>query len=95
MKIGILISGRGSNMVALVDAVASGTIPNSEVVVVISDKADAAGLAKARERGAETVAIERSGRTREEHRLGPVATHISICLIIQRDGRSGGVQHRP
>ena len=67
MKIGILISGRGSNMVALVDAVKSGEIPDSEVAVVISDKAEAAGLAKASERGVETVVVERRGRTREEH----------------------------
>ena len=67
MKIGILISGRGSNMVALVDAVKSGEIPSSEVVVVISDQADAAGLAKAAERGVETLVIERRGRPRAEH----------------------------
>ncbi len=67
MKLGILISGRGSNMVALVDAVARGEIPGSEVAVVISDKADAAGLAKAAERGVETLVIERNGRKREEH----------------------------
>ncbi|MEQ1923606.1 MAG: phosphoribosylglycinamide formyltransferase [Pyrinomonadaceae bacterium] len=67
MKIGILISGRGSNMVAIVDAVASGEIPGSEVAVVISDKANAAGLAKARERGVETVVVERRGRSRVEH----------------------------
>lgn len=67
MKIGILISGRGSNMVALVDAIKSGEIPDSEIVVVVSDKANAAGLEKARKRGVETVVIERKGRTREEH----------------------------
>ncbi len=67
MKIGILISGRGSNMVALINAVRSGEIPASEVAVVISDRADAGGLAKARERGVETVVIERKGRTRVEH----------------------------
>ena len=67
MKIGILISGRGSNMVALVDAVKSGEMPNSETAIVISDKADAPGLEKARERGVETVVIERRGRKREEH----------------------------
>ena len=67
MKIGILISGRGSNMVALVDAVKSGEIPDSEVAIVISDKPDAPGLGKASERGVETVVIERRGRTREEH----------------------------
>lgn len=67
MKLGILISGRGSNMVALVDAVASGEIPASEVAVVVSDKRDAAGLAKAAECGVETLVIERNGRKREEH----------------------------
>lgn len=67
MRIGILISGRGSNMVALVDAVASGKIPDSEVAVVISDKSNAPGLEKARERGVDTIVIERRGRTREEH----------------------------
>ena len=67
MRIGILISGRGSNMVALVDAVKSGEIPDSEVAVVISDKASAAGLEKAKERGVETLVIQRKGRTREEH----------------------------
>lgn len=67
MKIGILISGRGSNMVALVDAVMSGEIPDSKVAVVISNKADAAGLEKARARDVETVVVERNGRTRGEH----------------------------
>lgn len=67
MKIGILISGRGSNMAALIDAVKSGEIPASEVAVVISDRADAGGLERARERGVETVLIERNGRTRVEH----------------------------
>lgn len=67
MKLGILISGRGSNMVAIVDAVQSGEVPASEVAVVISDKTDAAGLVKARERGVETVVVERNGRKRAEH----------------------------
>jgi phosphoribosylglycinamide formyltransferase-1 len=54
-------------MVAIVDAVLSGEIPDSRVCVVISDKPDAAGLAKAAERGVETIVVERKGRTREEH----------------------------
>jgi phosphoribosylglycinamide formyltransferase 1 len=66
-RLGILISGRGSNMVALIDAAQSGRIPNAQVAVVISDKPDAAGLAKAQERGIETVVVERRGRAREEH----------------------------
>ena len=67
MKIGILISGRGSNMVAIVEAVQSGVIPNSEIAIVISDKKSAEGLEKAKLRGVETKIITRKGRTREEH----------------------------
>ncbi|MBK7512096.1 MAG: phosphoribosylglycinamide formyltransferase [Chloracidobacterium sp.] len=67
MKIGILISGRGSNMVAIVDAVNSGEIAGARVVVVVSDKADAGGIELARERGVETVVIERRGRARAKH----------------------------
>ncbi|HEY0657985.1 MAG TPA: phosphoribosylglycinamide formyltransferase [Pyrinomonadaceae bacterium] len=67
MKIGILISGRGSNMSAIVEAVQSNRIPDSRVVVVISDKTGAQGLEKARERNIEAIAITRKGRTREEH----------------------------
>ena len=66
-RIAILISGRGSNMIALADAVRDATIPNAEVAVVISDQANAAGLEKARERGIETLIIERRDRSRAEH----------------------------
>jgi len=54
-------------MVALADAVHEARIPNAEISVVVSDQANAAGLAKAKERGIETLVIERRGRTREEH----------------------------
>ena len=67
MKIGILISGRGSNMVAIVEAVQSGVVPNSEIAIVISDKKSAEGLEKAKLRGIETKIITRKGKTREEH----------------------------
>jgi phosphoribosylglycinamide formyltransferase 1 len=66
-RIGVLISGRGSNMVALADGVHDGLIPNAEIAVVISDQRGAVGLDKAKERGIETLVIERSGRKREEH----------------------------
>ncbi|MBA2607140.1 MAG: phosphoribosylglycinamide formyltransferase [Acidobacteriota bacterium] len=67
MKIGILISGRGSNMSAIVEAVQSGFIPDSDVTVVVSDKTRAKGLIKAKECGIETLSITRNRRTREEH----------------------------
>ena len=66
-RIGILISGRGSNMIALADAVREGRVPDTELAVVISDQSHAAGLAKAKERGIETLVIERRGRKRAEH----------------------------
>src|SRR5258708_4202314 len=66
-RIGIVISGRGSNMVALADAVRDQRIPNAEIAIVISDKPNAAGLDKAKERGIETLVIERRGRPRAEH----------------------------
>jgi phosphoribosylglycinamide formyltransferase-1 len=67
MKIGILISGRGSNMAAIVDALQRGDIPGAEAVVVISDKPSAEGLKKAADRGVETLAVPRAGRPREDH----------------------------
>ncbi len=67
MKIGILISGRGSNMVALVEAVKRREIPDSEVTIVISDQKNAAGIEKAQNLGIETKIIERAGRTRAAH----------------------------
>jgi len=66
-RIAILISGRGSNMAALADAVRDGRIPNTEVSVCLSDRTGAAGLQLAAERGIETIVIERRNLTREEH----------------------------
>jgi phosphoribosylglycinamide formyltransferase 1 len=66
-RIAILISGRGSNMLALEGAVREGRIPGATIAVVVSDKAQAEGLKAARELGLETLAVERRGRTREEH----------------------------
>jgi phosphoribosylglycinamide formyltransferase-1 len=74
MKIGILISGRGSNMLALADAIKEGRIPEAEIAVVISDQRDAPGLLRAAERGIETCVIERRGRKREEHDREIIAT---------------------
>ena len=66
-RVGILISGRGSNMTALADAVAAGSVPGARIVLVLSDKPQAAGLEAARARGIETAVVVRRGRAREEH----------------------------
>jgi phosphoribosylglycinamide formyltransferase-1 len=56
-RVAILISGRGSNMTALIEAAKADGFP-AEIAVVISNKADAAGLARARESGIATLIIE-------------------------------------
>jgi phosphoribosylglycinamide formyltransferase-1 len=56
-RVAILISGRGSNMAALIDAARLADFP-AEIVAVISNRADAAGLAKAEASGIATVVIE-------------------------------------
>jgi phosphoribosylglycinamide formyltransferase 1 len=66
-RLGILISGRGSNMIALAEAVRDGRIPNTQIAIVVSDHADASGLLRAKEQGLKTLVIERRGRSREEH----------------------------
>ena len=66
-RLGILISGRGSNMVALAEAVRDGLIPNTEIAVVISDKAEAAGLLRAADLKLQTKVVERRARPRDEH----------------------------
>jgi len=66
-KLAVLISGRGSNMVALADAARDGRIPGAEIAIVISDRASAEGLRHAATRNIETLAVERRGRTREAH----------------------------
>ena len=63
----VLISGRGSNMLALARAVREGAIPNAQIAVVVSDRASAPGLKLAAEQGIATLVVERRGRAREEH----------------------------
>ena len=66
-SLGILLSGRGSNFVAIADSVDAGRIPNARIAVVISNKPDAPGLAMARERGLTALIIPSKGKSREEH----------------------------
>ena len=56
-RLGVLISGRGSNLQAMIDAVAAGRL-EATIAVVIANKADAGGLERARQAGIETVVLE-------------------------------------
>jgi phosphoribosylglycinamide formyltransferase 1 len=66
-RLGILLSGRGSNFLAIAENIAQGKLPGCEITVIISNKADAPGLDIARTRGLNAVAIEARGRKRAEH----------------------------
>jgi phosphoribosylglycinamide formyltransferase-1 len=66
-SLGILLSGRGSNFVAIADSIEAGRIPDARIAVVISNKADAPGIATARQRGLNAMVIPSKGRPREEH----------------------------
>ncbi|MGA7440521.1 MAG: phosphoribosylglycinamide formyltransferase, partial [Candidatus Sulfotelmatobacter sp.] len=66
-SIGILLSGRGSNFVAIADSIDAGRIPGSRIGVVISNKADAPGIETARQRELNALVIPSKGKRREEH----------------------------
>lgn len=73
-NIGILLSGRGSNFEAIARNVASGKIPNARIGIVISNRADAAGIVAANALGLETELIPSKGKEREEHDREVVAS---------------------
>ncbi len=68
-RLGILLSGRGSNFLAIHQAIAEGRLPNAEIAVVLSNKADAPGLAAARSLGLPARHIPIAGRTPVERDL--------------------------
>jgi phosphoribosylglycinamide formyltransferase 1 len=64
LKVGVLISGRGSNMAALIEACADRKFP-AEIVLVLSNNPGAKGLELAVAAGIPTAVVEHRGRTRE------------------------------
>jgi len=84
-NLGILLSGRGSNFVAIADSVAAGRIPDARIAIVISNRADAPGVETARQRGLNALVIPSKGKPREEHDREVVAALVDnkvdlICL---------------
>jgi len=73
-SLGILLSGRGSNFVAIADSIDAGRIPDARIAVVISNREDAPGIATARDRGLTALVIPSKGRPREEHDREVVGT---------------------
>ena len=66
-RLGILLSGRGSNFLAIAEAIAQGRLEQAEIAVVISNRSYAPGIAAARGAGFATQVIEARGRQRAEH----------------------------
>jgi phosphoribosylglycinamide formyltransferase-1 len=62
-RLGILLSGRGSNFLAIADSIAAGRL-DAEIAVVISNRADAPGIAAARERGFHAIIVPSGGLPR-------------------------------
>jgi phosphoribosylglycinamide formyltransferase 1 len=71
-KLGILLSGRGSNFEAIADSIQAGRLA-AEIAIVISNRAEAPGLESARRRGLNAKLIPSKGRTREQHDAEVVA----------------------
>ncbi len=83
-KLGILLSGRGSNFLAIADSVAARRTP-AQIALVVSNRAEAPGIAAARDRGLPHVVFPSKGRAREEHDREVVAALRSagvelVCL---------------
>jgi phosphoribosylglycinamide formyltransferase 1 len=73
-RLGILLSGRGSNFLAIADAITQGQIANARIAVVISNRSDAPGIEAARNKGLAAEVIEPKGRPRAEHDAEIIAT---------------------
>jgi phosphoribosylglycinamide formyltransferase-1 len=67
LRLGILLSGRGSNFRAIADSIRAGRLPGVEIAIVISNVADAGGLTAAKDLGLPTALFVSKGRNRAEH----------------------------
>ena len=83
-RLGVLLSGRGSNFIAIADNIAAGKL-GAEIVVVISNRADAPGIEIARQRGLNAQVIPSKGRGREEHDSAVIAAlksaHVDLVIL--------------
>jgi phosphoribosylglycinamide formyltransferase-1 len=74
-RLGILLSGRGSNFLAIAEAIETGRLPGAEIAIVISNVAEAEGLQKAKSKGLPTALYVSKGRKRAEH-----DADVTACL---------------
>jgi phosphoribosylglycinamide formyltransferase-1 len=79
-RLGILISGRGSNFLAIAEATMTGVIPDAEIAVVLSNKPEAPGLGHARTLGISARAVPFAGRSHAEHDA-EMLEHLRECGV--------------
>ena len=75
LRLGILISGRGSNMIAIHNSIRDGRLPGVEIAIVISNTASACGLSVCQELGLPSEVFLSKGRPRAEH-----DADVAACL---------------
>jgi phosphoribosylglycinamide formyltransferase-1 len=84
-RLGILLSGRGSNFLAIDRSIREGRLPGVEISVVISNVADAGGIAAAQQLGVPNVILASKGRPRAEHDADTIAClreHAADLVIL-------------
>jgi phosphoribosylglycinamide formyltransferase 1 len=82
-RIGVLLSGRGSNFEALAESVAAGRVPNAEIAIVISNREGAPGIERAKARGIATRVIPSKGLEREvyDRQVAAVLDEHKVDLV--------------
>src|SRR5438094_2823038 len=82
-RIGVLLSGRGSNFEALANSVAAGRIPNAEIAIVVSNREGAPGIQRAESRGIKTRVVPSKGLEREvyDRQVAAVLDEHKVDLI--------------
>src|SRR5213080_115404 len=82
-RIGVLLSGRGSNFEALADSVATGRIPDAEIAIVVNNREGAPGIQRAEGRGIKTRVIPSKGLEREvyDRQVAAVLDEHKVDLI--------------
>jgi phosphoribosylglycinamide formyltransferase-1 len=85
MKLGVLVSGAGTNLQALLDAQARGELAPAEIAVVVSNKRDAPALARAAAAGVPAEVVEHGGLARDEFErrlLDALARHAAEAVVL-------------
>lgn len=85
LRVAVMVSGGGTNLQAIIDAVKSGTVTNTEIAAVISNNADAYALTRAKENGIEAICIspkEYENRESFHKALLEKVNELNIDLIV-------------